>query len=62
MWKRKFRTIAAVTAVIMGTTAIILVMSLGIATNMNFESQIEALGHRALRINIGQNWRPEPGQ
>ncbi|MCL2854848.1 MAG: FtsX-like permease family protein [Defluviitaleaceae bacterium] len=62
LFKRKLRTFLTVLAVIFGATCIIVMISLGVAVNMNFEQQIAAMGHRALRINIHQNWSPQPGQ
>jgi len=62
MFKRKLRTFLTITGVIIGATAIVVMMSLGIAVNMNFDEQIEAMGHRALRFDIYQNWQPQPGE
>ncbi|MDR2168136.1 MAG: ABC transporter permease [Clostridiales bacterium] len=62
MFKRKVRTLLTVLAVIIGATSITVMISLGIAVNMNHDEQIEALGPMALRINIGRNWNPEPGE
>ncbi|MCL2353480.1 MAG: ABC transporter permease [Defluviitaleaceae bacterium] len=62
MLKRKMRTILTVLGVVIGATSITVMISLGVAVNINFEEQIEAMGPRALRINIHQNWQPEPGQ
>ncbi|MCL2235209.1 MAG: FtsX-like permease family protein [Defluviitaleaceae bacterium] len=61
LFKRKIRTFLTVLAVIFGATCIIVMISLGVAVNMNFEQQIEAMGARALRIEIFRPWNPEPG-
>ncbi|MCL2753331.1 MAG: ABC transporter permease [Defluviitaleaceae bacterium] len=62
MLKRKLRTFLTVMGVVIGATSIIIMMSLGIAVNMNFDEQIAAMGHRALRIEIWRPWQPEPGE
>ncbi|MCL2168468.1 MAG: ABC transporter permease [Defluviitaleaceae bacterium] len=62
MTKRKLRTGFTVLGVAIGAAAITLMISLGLAVNLNFEEQIEAMGPRALRMRIWSNWQPEPGQ
>lgn len=60
LFKRKLRTFLTVLAVIFGATCIIVMISLGVAVNMNFEQQIADMGHRALRINMFRPWNPSP--
>ena len=57
MLKRKLRTILTVSGVAMGSVAITLMISLGVAVNMQHQEQIEQMGHRANRI-IVQQWSP----
>ncbi|MCL2171358.1 MAG: ABC transporter permease, partial [Defluviitaleaceae bacterium] len=59
LFKRRVRTALTLGGVIIGTAAITIMMSLGIAVNMSFQAQIEAIGHEALRIEIWSNtWDP----
>ncbi|MCL2377181.1 MAG: ABC transporter permease [Defluviitaleaceae bacterium] len=52
MFKRKVRTFLTVLGVVIGSVAITLMMSLGVAVNLQHQQQIEQLGHRANRINV----------
>jgi len=62
MFKRKVRTILTVFGVVIGATAITIMISLGVAVNRAFEEQIAAMGHRALRVEIWAiTWNPMPG-
>lgn len=44
LWRRKLRTSLTIMGVIIGTTSIVLMMSLGIAMNQNFLEQLESMG------------------
>ena len=44
LFKRKVRTFLTVLGVVIGTASIVIMVSLGIAANMNFESQLENFG------------------
>jgi len=52
MTKRKLRTMLTVSGVAIGSVAITLMISLGVAVNLQHQQQIEMLGHRANRINV----------
>jgi len=60
MIKRKLRTILTISGVAIGSVAIVLMISLGVAVNQQHQQQIEQMGHRANRINVWQ-WSPNPG-
>jgi len=60
LFKRKLRTFLTVLAVIFGATCIIVMISLGVAVNMNFEQQMADMGHRALRIKLHRPWQQCP--
>ncbi|MDR2903213.1 MAG: ABC transporter permease [Clostridiales bacterium] len=59
LFKRKLRTFLTVFGVIIGVVSIVLMMSLGIAVNMNFEKQMEGMGDLTI-INI-YNWEGYQG-
>lgn len=61
MLKRKLRTILTVSGVAIGSVAITLMISLGVAVNMQHQAQIEQMGHRANRITIWGPWNPGIG-
>ncbi|MCL2573000.1 MAG: ABC transporter permease [Defluviitaleaceae bacterium] len=61
MFKRKLRTVLTVSGVAIGSVAITLMISLGVAVNLQHEQQIEMLGHRANRITIWGPWSPGIG-
>ena len=61
MFKRKLRTILTVSGVAIGSVAIVLMISLGVAVNLQHQQQIEMLGHRATRINVWGPWNPGVG-
>ena len=44
VWRRKTRTILTVSGVVIGTVAIVVMMSIGIALNTNFENQAKSWG------------------
>ncbi len=44
LWRRKARTILTVLGVIIGTSSIVIMLSLGIAMNENFKHQLEKMG------------------
>ncbi|MCL2397878.1 MAG: ABC transporter permease [Defluviitaleaceae bacterium] len=61
MLKRKMRTLLTVMGVVIGSAAITIMISLGVAVNMAFDQQIEELGARALRVEIWNNtWNLGP--
>lgn len=52
LWKRKLRTFLTVLGVIIGTAAIIVMVSLGIGMNETFEAQLSARGNlRVITVN-----------
>jgi len=59
MVKRKIRTILTVMGVVVGSSAITIMISLGVAVNMTFDEMIEEMGQMALRVEV-QTWG-EPG-
>ena len=52
MLKRKLRTLLTVMGVVVGSAAITVMISLGIAVNMTFDAMIEEMGQTARRIQI----------
>ncbi|KDR94725.1 ABC-type transport system, involved in lipoprotein release, permease component [Peptoclostridium litorale DSM 5388] len=44
LWRRKARTILTILGVIIGTSSIVIMLSLGIAMNENFKHQLEKMG------------------
>ena len=61
MFKRKVRTFLTVLGVVIGSVAITLMISLGVAVNLQHEQQVAMLGHRANRINVWGPWNPGIG-
>jgi putative ABC transport system permease protein len=57
MWRRKTRTILTVLGVIIGTSSIVIMLSLGIGMNENFKREIERMGSLNI-INIDANYIP----
>ncbi len=57
MWRRKTRTILTVLGVIIGTSSIVIMLSLGIGMNENFKKEIERMGSLNI-INIDANYMP----
>ncbi|MDD4834933.1 MAG: ABC transporter permease [Lutispora sp.] len=60
MWRRKTRTILTILGVIIGTSSIVIMLSLGIAMNENFKREIERMGSLNI-ININTNYMPPEG-
>ena len=52
MFKRKIRTFLTVLGVIVGSASVTLMMSIGVAVNMNFEALFEEHGSSAVRLNM----------
>jgi len=61
MWRRKTRTILTVLGVIIGTSSIVIMLSLGIAMNENFRREIERMGSLNI-ININTYYTPPEAQ
>ncbi|NLM43393.1 MAG: ABC transporter permease [Clostridiales bacterium] len=61
MWRRKTRTILTVLGVIIGTSSIVIMLSLGIAMNENFRKEIERMGSLNI-ININTYYVPPEAQ
>lgn len=61
MWRRKTRTILTVLGVIIGTSSIVIMLSLGIGMNENFKREIERMGSLNI-ININTNYVPPDAQ
>ena len=56
LWRRKLRTILTVLGVIIGACSIILMLSLGIAMDRNFEQQVSQMGSlTVITVNAGQS-------
>jgi len=62
MVKRKLRTFLTVMGVVVGSAAITVMISLGVAVNMTFDQIIEDMGRQALRIQVHGPWSPMPGE
>ena len=60
LFKRKMRTILTVMGVVVGSAAITIMISLGVAVNMTFDAMIEDMGQRALRVRVHGPWNPGP--
>lgn len=60
LWRRKLRTSLTILGVVIGTTSIVLMVSLGIAMNENFMKEIERMGSLNT-INVYPSYRYEPG-
>lgn len=63
LWRRKLRTFLTVLGVIIGTSSIIVMLSLGFGMSKSFEEQISQWGSLTT-INVHKKWveRPQPGQ
>jgi len=59
MLKRKLRTFLTLLGVAIGAAAITVMISLGLAVNMNIDEQFTQIGHQALRIQIHGGWDEE---
>ena len=44
LWKRKLRTFLTILGVVIGTTSIVVMISIGIGMNESFEKQVEEWG------------------
>jgi len=56
LWRRKVRTILTILGVIIGACSIILMLSLGIAMDRNFEQQVSQMGSlTVITVAAGQN-------
>ncbi|MDF2613666.1 MAG: transporter permease [Clostridia bacterium] len=56
LWRRKLRTILTILGVIIGACSIILMLSLGIAMDRNFEEQISQMGNlTVISVSAGQS-------
>ncbi len=58
LWRRKLRTLLTIIGVIIGTTSIVLMMSIGIGVNEGFREQIEQMGSLNT-INVSQSYNFE---
>lgn len=47
LWKRKLRTFLTILGVVIGTTSIVVMISIGIGMNESFEKQVEEWGQPA---------------
>ena len=60
LWRRKARTILTVTGVMIGTTAIVVMLSLGIGLNENQRRSMESWGSlNLIRVQAGMNYDNE---
>lgn len=60
LWRRKHRTSLTILGVVIGTTSIVLMVSLGIAMNENFMNEIERMGSLNT-INVYPSYQFQPG-
>ena len=60
VWRRKTRTILTVSGVVIGTVAIVVMMSIGIALNVNFENQAKMWGDLNV-ITVYRNYNGSEG-
>ncbi|SHI59201.1 ABC transporter permease [Lutispora thermophila] len=60
MWRRKTRTILTVLGVIIGTSSIVIMLSLGIAMNENFKKEVESMGSLNI-IEVSRNYGMREG-
>lgn len=62
LWRRKLRTFLTILGVIIGTSSIIVMLSLGFGMRVSFEEQIAQWGNLTI-INVHKGWgEPMPGQ
>lgn len=61
LWRRKLRTFLTVLGVIIGTSSIIVMLSLGFGMSKSFEEQIAQWGSLTT-INVQKSWVEQPGQ
>ena len=54
LWRRKLRTILTIVGVMIGTCAIVVMISLGLAMNKNFIDQLSQMGN-IMQIQV-YNW------
>jgi ABC-type antimicrobial peptide transport system permease subunit len=60
LWRRKLRTFLTILGVVIGACSIILMLSLGIAMDRNFEEQISQMGNlTVITVSGGQNQDPK---
>ena len=50
LWKRKLRTFLTILGVVIGTTSIVVMISIGIGMNESFEKQVEEWGLSLIHI------------
>ena len=55
LWKRKLRTFLTVLGVIIGTTSIVVMVSIGIGMNESFQKQVEEWGSLQVIDVYGEN-------
>ena len=54
LFKRKLRTLLTMLGVIIGTTALVLTISLGLASDARFNRMLEEMGGEMTLINVSQ--------
>ena len=55
LWRRKLRTFLTVLGVVIGTSSIVIMLSLGLAMNKNMMDQLDSMGSINI-INVSQRW------
>ena len=61
LWRRKLRTVLTVLGVIIGTSSIIVMLSLGFGMSVSFEEQMAQWGSLTT-INVHKGWSDVPGK
>lgn len=57
LWKRKLRTFLTILGVVIGTTSIVVMISIGIGMNESFEKQVEEWGSLQVIDVYSNRWR-----
>lgn len=61
LWRRKARSMLAISGVIIGTCAIVVMLSLGVGLSAGFQAQIESYGNLHL-VDVQKGYNTKPGQ
>lgn len=61
LWRRKARSMLAISGVIIGTCAIVVMLSLGVGLSAGFQAQVESYGNLHL-VDVQQGYNVKPGE
>ncbi|MGL5439987.1 MAG: ABC transporter permease [Filifactoraceae bacterium] len=61
LWRRKARSILAISGVIIGTCSIVVMLSLGIGLSAGFQAQVESYGNLHL-VDVQKGYNTQPGK